>query len=70
MPSPGKLEFQTDHLVISGDWTLANYARLKREVQTGMAKDDTSEHSVSLASINALDTAGASLLAELLGAQR
>lgn len=70
MPSPGKLDFQTDGLIVSGDWTLAHYARLKREVHTGMATASTAGHSIDLTSIDALDTAGASLLADLLGAQR
>ncbi|MDF0750576.1 ABC transporter permease [Marinobacter sp. 71-i] len=70
MPSPGKLEFQTDGLIVSGDWTLAHYARLKREVHTGMAAESLAGRSVELTSIDALDTAGASLLADLLGAQR
>ena len=70
MPSPGKLEFQNGELTVSGDWTLPNYGSLKRDVQKAAAKEVPSGHSVNLATINALDTAGASLLADLLGARQ
>ena len=56
-------------LHISGDWTLANYARLK-QLNTQLAgKYDDSTH-VDLDDVTRLDTAGASLLVELLGAER
>ncbi|KPQ01699.1 MlaE family lipid ABC transporter permease subunit [Marinobacter sp. HL-58] len=67
MPSPGQLDYQSDRLVISGDWTLPNYARLKRAVETALASGKTVDESPDLTSIGALDTAGASLLADLLG---
>ncbi|PXX91752.1 ABC transporter permease [Marinobacter vulgaris] len=70
MPSPGQLEYHTDRLIITGDWTLANYARLKQEVDAAMASEKMADHSPELSSIGALDTAGASLLADLLGAKR
>lgn len=67
MPSPGKLEFQNGQLTVSGDWTLPNYGSLKRDVQKATAMELPNGHSVNLATINALDTAGASLLVDLLG---
>ncbi|OLF81674.1 ABC transporter permease [Marinobacter sp. C18] len=67
MPSPGKLEFQNGQMTVSGDWTLPNYGRLKRDVQKAGAMELPNGHSVNLATINALDTAGASLLVDLLG---
>ena len=70
MPSPGKLEFQNGQLIVSGDWTLPNYGRLKRDVQKTAAMEVPNRHSVNLATINALDTAGASLLVDLLGARQ
>ncbi|MDC8455361.1 MlaE family ABC transporter permease [Marinobacter sp. DS40M6] len=70
MPSPGKLEFQNGQLTVSGDWTLPNYGRLKRDVQKATAMELPNGHSVNLATINALDTAGASLLVDLLGASQ
>ena len=70
MPSPGKLVFQNGQLTVSGDWTLPNYGRLKRDVQKAGAMELPNGHSVNLATINALDTAGASLLVDLLGARQ
>jgi len=56
-------------LHISGDWTLANYARLKQLNAQLAGKYDDSTH-VDLDDGTRLDTAGASLLVELLGAER
>lgn len=70
MPSPGKLEFQNGQLTVSGDWTLPNYGSLKRDVQKAAAMEVPNGNSVNLATINALDTAGASLLVDLLGARQ
>ena len=70
MPSPGKLVFQNGQLTVSGDWTLPNYGSLKRDVQKAGAMELPNGHSVNLATINALDTAGASLLVDLLGARQ
>jgi phospholipid/cholesterol/gamma-HCH transport system permease protein len=70
MPSPGKLAFQNGQLTVSGDWTLPNYGRLKRDVQKAGAMESPNGYSVNLATINALDTAGASLLVDLLGARQ
>ncbi len=70
MPSPGQLDYHADRLVITGDWTLLHYARLKREVGAALASGKTQDCDAELTSIEALDTAGASLLADLLGARR
>ena len=56
-------------LHISGDWTLAYYARLKQLNAQLAGKYDDSTH-VDLDDVTRLDTAGASLLVELLGAER
>ena len=70
MPSPGKLDYQADRIVITGDWTLPNYARLRQEVSSALASRKTADVSPDLTSIAALDTAGAALLADLIGAQK
>ncbi|MCU1748266.1 ABC transporter permease [Pseudomonas sp. 6D_7.1_Bac1] len=56
-------------LRVTGDWTLAHYADLKRlsDSLKGQYDDRTP---IDLNSLGALDTAGASLLVELLGAER
>ncbi|WPE24499.1 hypothetical protein PshuTeo1_01600 [Pseudomonas hunanensis] len=56
-------------LRITGDWTLAHYANLKREserLRTQCAANTIAD----LSQLGRLDTAGASLLAELLGSER
>ncbi|MFO7994745.1 MAG: ABC transporter permease [Marinobacter sp.] len=70
MPSPGQLDYHADRLVITGDWTLPNYARLKQRVTATLASSQTVDQYPDLTAIEALDTAGASLLADLLGARR
>ncbi|WP_017902671.1 ABC transporter permease [Pseudomonas asplenii] len=56
-------------LRISGDWTLAHYSELKRR-SAGLIGHYDANTTVDLDQLGALDTAGASLLVELLGAQR
>lgn len=56
-------------LRIAGDWTLAHYASLKRDserLRTQYGADAIAD----LSQLGRLDTAGASLLAELLGSER
>ncbi|HBC23645.1 MAG TPA: ABC transporter permease, partial [Pseudomonas sp.] len=50
---------------IVGDWTLAHYAALRREVQRLRARIDERSQ-IELSGLGALDTAGAGLLVELL----
>lgn len=57
------------HLRVSGDWTLAHYAALKHLSETLKGQYDEHTH-IDLNGLGALDTAGASLLVELLGAER
>ncbi|MCX7080190.1 MAG: ABC transporter permease, partial [Pseudomonas sp.] len=56
-------------LRVTGDWTLAHYADLKRLTEKLHGQYDDTTH-IDLNSLGALDTAGASLLVELLGAER
>lgn len=56
-------------LRISGDWTLAHYRALKRQTDALGDNYDASV-AVDLSRIQGLDTAGASLLVELLGTER
>ncbi len=55
-------------LRIVGDWTLANYARLRQQLVSLQHADAPS--SVDLSALNTLDTAGGQLLADLLGPDR
>ena len=54
-------------LRITGDWTLAHYASLKRESERLRAQY-AADTVADLSQLGRLDTAGASLLAELLAA--
>ncbi|MBK5526551.1 ABC transporter permease [Pseudomonas sp. TH06] len=56
-------------LRVSGDWTLAHYAELKHLTEKLHGQYDTTT-SIDLNGLGALDTAGASLLVELLGSER
>ncbi|EKT4482750.1 ABC transporter permease [Pseudomonas putida] len=56
-------------LRITGDWTLAHYASLRRESEQLRAQY-TADTVADLSQLGRLDTAGASLLAELLGSER
>ncbi|MFC0711485.1 MlaE family ABC transporter permease [Azorhizophilus paspali] len=71
--SPGQLQpssaGQPPGLNVVGDWTLQHYSRLKREIERARPRlDDTCP--VVLDGLGGLDTAGAGLLVELLGARR
>ncbi|WP_313454727.1 ABC transporter permease [Pseudomonas sp.] len=56
-------------LRIAGDWTLAHYSSLKRDSEQLRSRCD-GDTIADLSQLGRLDTAGASLLAELLGAER
>lgn len=60
---------QPAQLRIAGDWTLAHYSALKRQTD-GLGGNYDASVPVDLSGLRALDTAGASLLVELLGTER
>ncbi|WAH58697.1 ABC transporter permease [Pseudomonas silvicola] len=60
---------QPPRLRIGGDWTLPHYARLRRLAQQ-LASQYDDDTPIDLDQLGAIDTAGASLLVELLGAER
>ncbi len=62
-------------LRIAGDWVLADYSRLEREVlrlqaEIARAQGDGRAQAFDLSGLGRLDTAGAALLVRLLGAER
>ncbi|MGM1051380.1 MAG: MlaE family lipid ABC transporter permease subunit [Pseudomonadota bacterium] len=67
--SPGHFHAAVGRLQISGDWTLAHHAALRRQVQAHRA-DVSADDAVDLSGLAGLDTAGARLLVELVGAER
>lgn len=72
-PQPGHVSLdsstQPARVRAIGDWTLAHYTALEREV-TRLRSEVAANVSFDLSQLGALDTAGAALLAELLGAER
>lgn len=56
-------------LKVGGDWTLAHYGELLTRVDA-IKRDRTGDIHTDLSELGALDTAGASLLVDLLGAER
>ncbi len=72
---PGSLQRQPNSdkqaatLTVGGDWTLAHYATLRREVER-TRRQVTDTDRVELDAMGELDTAGAGLLVELLGPAR
>ncbi|MCL7940595.1 ABC transporter permease [Halomonas sp. ATCH28] len=68
MIEPGHIDQQDGRLAIAGDWTLVHYAPLKRQVERLAQEREPSPRGIDLARLAALDTAGAVLLMELVGA--
>ncbi|ANB03218.1 ABC transporter permease [Ectothiorhodospira sp. BSL-9] len=68
MSTPGRIDQQGDRLSIVGDWVLAHYRDLRGEVERSATTE--AGGAVSLERLGELDTAGAALLVELLGAAR
>ncbi|MGC1548957.1 MAG: MlaE family lipid ABC transporter permease subunit [Rhodanobacter sp.] len=73
MTAPPRVDFDTAAtppcLRVSGEWTLPHYTELMHKLQSLRGRIDA-QTSIDLDGLTALDTAGAALLTELLGAQR
>lgn len=69
MTSAGHIEPRGKHLSIGGDWTLAHYATLRQQVDRVAASQPVGQQ-LDLRQLGGLDTAGAALLAELMGADQ
>lgn len=71
--TPGSVSLDTStnptQLWIAGDWTLPHYHDLKRQTDE-LSNGFGAATQVDMSQLGALDTAGASLLVELLGVQR
>ncbi|MFJ3049005.1 MlaE family lipid ABC transporter permease subunit [Pseudomonas nitroreducens] len=69
---PGQLQLDTSAtpslMHISGDWTLAHFATLQAQVAAQRSAESPAE--LDFAGLGALDTAGAALLAEIIGGAR
>ncbi|WP_302142818.1 ABC transporter permease [Halomonas alkalicola] len=67
--SPGRLQMEAGRLLISGDWTLPHHHELREQV-LAHRRDAAPDPTLDLSGLAALDTAGARLLVELVGADR
>lgn len=67
MSSPGQLTINNDRMILRGDWTLRHYASLRAGILSADSIAPSVLATADLNQIDSLDTAGASLLAELLG---
>ncbi|WLI73775.1 ABC transporter permease [Halomonas alkalicola] len=67
--SPGRLQMEAGRLLISGDWTLTHHRELREQV-LAHRRDAAPDATLDLSGLAALDTAGARLLVELVGADR
>ncbi|MGO1691576.1 MAG: MlaE family lipid ABC transporter permease subunit [Marinobacter sp.] len=65
---PGRPAGQNDTLAIRGDWTLADYQTLKKQVKDYSDQQWETEY-IDLKELGRIDTAGASLLVTLLGSE-
>lgn len=71
MTTAGQIEKQADAYSLTGDWTLAYYGSLRAQVSAILSthgRDIIPD--LDLSGIGQIDTAGAALLAELLGTER
>ncbi|WP_170005736.1 ABC transporter permease [Marinobacter guineae] len=68
-PVPGSVSLDSGTLQVAGDWLLSNYRQLK-SIVLPKAKPGVSRREIDLSGLKRIDTAGASLLASLLGPQR
>jgi len=66
---PGRLEQGRDRLQVTGDWILAHHGALKKQVAAWKQRQEAGPE-VDLSGLAAVDTAGAALLVELIGAER
>ncbi|MGM0570092.1 MlaE family ABC transporter permease [Marinobacter sp.] len=70
MPTAGNLTIERDTLVLSKDWVLTHFGELRSQVHEALANPDTGHRSVDWSGLGQLDSAGAMLIAELLGSER
>lgn len=70
MPTTGSLTIEKDTLVLSKDWVLPYFRHLRQQVHQALADSGTGKHAVDWSGLGRLDSAGAALIAELLGSDR
>ena len=67
--TPGNLVCNDDNLTVSGSWTLSHYSVLNQRVNEVQARDATI-NSIEFDKLSRVDTAGAALIARLVGPEQ
>lgn len=70
MPTAGDLTIEGDTLILRDDWVLSHFSNLRRQVQTTLADKAGAIRQVDWSGLGGLDSAGATLIAELVGSER
>lgn len=70
MPTGGSLSITDGTADIQGDWVLSRFATLRREVRSALTDNTLTIEQVDWSELKRLDSAGATLIAELLGHER
>ena len=71
MPTAGNLIIERDSLVLTEDWVLGHFSELRQQVHKALAgHQGGGKPSVDWSGLGRLDSAGATLIAELVGSER
>ncbi len=70
MPTAGNLIIEADTLVLRDDWVLSCFSDLRRQVLRAAGGQGAKVHRVDWTGLRQLDSAGAMLIAELVGSER
>lgn len=70
MPTAGSLRIEGRTMVLQDDWVLSCFNDLRRQVRAARSKDDLPVDHIDWSGLSQLDSAGATLIAELLGSER
>lgn len=70
MPTAGSLRIEGRTMVLQDDWVLSCFNDLRKQVLTARSDDDLPVDSVDWSGLGHLDSAGATLISELLGSER
>ncbi|MFC4258979.1 MlaE family ABC transporter permease [Marinobacter lacisalsi] len=70
MPTAGSLRIEGRTIVLRDDWVLSCFNDLRKQVLAARPDDDLPGYDIDWSGLNHLDSAGATLIAELLGSER
>lgn len=70
MPTAGSLRIEGATAIIRDDWVLSCFSELRQQVFAALSRSDIAVDSVDWSGLQTLDSAGATLIAELLGSEQ